>query len=117
MVLSPAHHNDVLKHVYTYPEISRLFEQPQLSHCLMEQDLAYILSPRFNWGIIEPIELIFNNGMLGDETPEFMAQVMHVIVRSQFKAAYFLHFYGAMNLLSHYAETLFQDPPPAVAAE
>jgi hypothetical protein len=114
MVLSPAHHNETLKSVYAYPEISRLFEQPQLSHSLLANDLAYVLSPRFNWGLIEPIELIFNNGMIGDETPEFMAQVMHVIVRSQLKAAYFLHFYGAMNLLSHYADTLFA-PPAALA--
>jgi hypothetical protein len=106
MVLSPAHHNELLKGVYNSPENNRLFEQPELSHRLLEADLAYILSPRYNWGLIEPIELIFNAGMIGEETPEFMAQVMHVIVRSQLNCAYFLHFYGAMNLLSHYADNV-----------
>ncbi len=118
MVLSPEHHNDLLKSVYTCPEMTRLFEQPELSHRLLEQDLAHVLSPRYNWGLIEPIELIFNCGMIGEETPEFMAQVMHVIVRSQLNCAYFLHFYGAMNLLTHYADNAGPDAPQiAIAAE
>jgi hypothetical protein len=118
MVLSPAHHDAALRSIYSCPQISHLCEQPQLSHRLLEDDLAHILSPRFNWGLIEPIELIFNNGMIGDETPEFRAQVMHVIVRSQLKSAYFLHFYGAMTLLTHYADNqLFADSQLPEAAE
>ena len=95
MVLSPAHHNDTLRDVYACPELSHLYEQPQLSHRLVENDLAHGLSPRFNWGLVELVETIFNSGMAGGETPQFMAQVMHVLVRSQLKSAYFLHFYGA----------------------
>jgi lipopolysaccharide biosynthesis glycosyltransferase len=118
LVLSPAHHNEALKSVYSYPQISQLYEQPRLSHSLLEHDLVYTLSPRYNWGIMEPIELIFNKGRIGDETPEFMAQIIHVIVRSQLNCAYFLHFYGAMNLLKHYADTMFHDAPDlATAAE
>jgi hypothetical protein len=118
MVLSPAHHNEVLKSAYAYPQFSHLSEQPRLSHCLLEQDLAHFLSPRYNWGIIETVELVLNNGAFGDESPEFIAQFLHIIVRSQLKCAYFLHFYGAMTLLTHYADSLFpQTAEIAVAAE
>jgi hypothetical protein len=117
MVLSPAHHNETLRSVYRCPQISHLCEQPQLSHRLLENDLVHVLSPRYNWGVIEPIELIFNNGAYGDESPQFIARIMHIIVRSQLKAAYFLHFYGAMTLLMRYAENAPASDMPAVAAE
>jgi len=113
IVLSPAHHNEALKRVYACRETSRLYEQPQLSHGLLDNDLAHILSPRFNWGIIELYVLIFKNGIVGDETPEFLAQIMHVIVRSQLKSAYFLHFYGAMSLLTQYADIMHARAPAA----
>ncbi len=65
MVLSPTHHADILARRVREPaDFPSGYEQPQLSHRLVENDLAHILSPRFNWGLVEPIETIFNSGMI-----------------------------------------------------
>ena len=110
MVLSPRHHNELLKSAYGAPQFCGLFEQPQLSDLLLSQDLAYVMSPRFNWGVIEPIQLIVTTGSWGDESPEFIGQLVRFIVRAQFRCAYFLHFYGAMDLLRRFADIPGKDP-------
>ena len=111
MVLSPSHHRDLLRSVYDRPQATRLYEQAHLSHALHETGLAHVISPRFNWGIIELMRLYLHEDVLKDETPEVLGRIVLALMRAEMRNAYFLHFYGAMNLLK-----LFMPEPEAPRA-
>jgi len=110
MVLSPQHHRDLLLSVYNCPEVSRLYEQAYLSHRLLESGLAHVISPRFNWGIAESVQLYLQEEVLVYEDPHVIARIINVLVRAEMRNAYFLHFNGAMNLLK-----LFADKPSGMS--
>ena len=55
MVLSPGYHNQLFRDVYKGKQYGQLYEQPRLSHEIIERGLAHELPPRFNWGIHESL--------------------------------------------------------------
>jgi hypothetical protein len=116
MVLSPQHHRDLLLSVYHQPEVSRLYEQAYLSHRLLETGLAHVISPRFNWGIAEAVQLYLQEEVLLYEDPQTIARIVVVLVRAEMRNAYFLHFNGAMNLLKMFVNTPVEASITAVAA-
>ena len=110
MVISPGRHKDLLRSVYDCPQITKLYEQPHLSHRLLQQGLAHVISPRFNWGIVESMKMYLYDEVLKGETPEVIGKAVQILIRAEMRNAYFLHFYGAINLLKLYL------PEPATAA-
>jgi hypothetical protein len=111
MVLSPRHHTELLRGVYECPERTRLYEQAHLSHLLIEGGLAHEISPRFNWGIMESMRLYLDEEVLAGLSENALGGIVTALVRAEMRNAYFLHFYGAMNLLK-----LFMRPPVEAAA-
>ena len=101
----------LLRSVYDRPQATRLYEQAHLSHALHETELAHVISPRFNWGIMESMRLYLHEDVLEDETPEVLGRIVLALMRAELRNAYFLHFYGAMNLLK-----LFMPEPEAPRA-
>ena len=59
MVLSPQFHDDLFLKAYEHEDFGRLYEQPILSHEIIERHIAHLVSPRFNWGMHETIHLYF----------------------------------------------------------
>jgi hypothetical protein len=116
MVLSPQRHKDLFRSVYDSPEITRLYEQPHLSHRLLQDDLAHVISPRFNWGIIEPIRLYIQDEVIKDEDPVVIGKLVRILMRAELRNGYFLHFYGAMNLLKFFMGVPIGQPAAAAAA-
>jgi hypothetical protein len=113
MALSPARHKDVFRSVYNSPQVTALYEQPHLSHRLLQDDLAHVISPRFNWGIIESMRLYVQEDVLKGEDPEVIGKLVHILLNAEMRNAYFLHFYGAMNLLKLYLDEPAERPAAA----
>lgn len=103
MVVSPQHHNDLFLHCYEGEQTERLYEQPLLSHEIIERGLGHVINSRFNWGIQEALfsylpEII----TLKDRPAHFVEPVLKLarfLVRCELANAYFLHFYGTMKLM------------------
>lgn len=110
MALSPAHHNDLLKSCYRQAEVTDMYEQPWLSHLLVESDGAFAMNPRFNWGFIESLNIYFRSGLSGDEDEAYLTRAVLHLARAELRNAYFLHFYSAMEFLDAFATD------PALAA-
>jgi hypothetical protein len=53
LVMSPQHHNGLLKEIYASDSASRLYEQPALSHEIARRDVLTPITPRFNWVVHE----------------------------------------------------------------
>ena len=110
MVLSPAHHKALLRAAYPQPQVTDLYEQPYLSHLLIESDGAFVMNPRFNWGFIESLNIYFRSGLGGDEDAAYLTRAMLHLARAELRNGYFLHFYSAMEFLDAFAAD------PALAA-
>jgi hypothetical protein len=104
LVLSPQHHNDLFLQCYAGEDHGgRLYEQPMLSHEIIERDLACLISTRFNWGIQEALFLYLPEIVNLDQQPpqivEPVLKLARFLVRRELQNAYFLHFYGTMGLM------------------
>jgi alpha-N-acetylglucosamine transferase len=99
MVLSPQFHDDLFLKAYEHEDCGRLYEQPILSHEIIERHIAHLVSPRFNWGMHETIHLYFKGTKFIGESDEFRHQLASYFVRAELANAYFLHFYASMNLM------------------
>ncbi len=109
LVLSPQHHRDLLLQCYEGEDTgARLYEQPRLSHELIERDLAWELNTRFNWGIQETLLLYVPEILTWAQQPEHLhpsiIRMARYLVRRELQNAYFLHFYGSMNLMATLTE-------------
>jgi len=110
MVLSPQHHNDLFREVYKGKQYGKLYEQPRLSHEIIERALACELAPRFNWGIHESLVMYtwrWDYGNIGR-----LRGAIDFMVGRELDNAYFLHFYGSIEVM----KLLLQDNPAAAAA-
>lgn len=103
MVVSPQHHNELFLRCYEGDQVDRLYEQPLLSHEIIERDLAYPINSRFNWGIQEALFIYLPEIIrLKEHPPAFVEPVLKLaryLVRCELANSYFLHFYGTMNLM------------------
>jgi hypothetical protein len=99
MVLSPQHHDELFLKAYEHEDCGRLYEQPILSHEIIEHHIAQVVSPRFNWGVHETLQLYFKGTKFIGESDDFRRQLVCYFVRAELGNAYFLHFYGSMNLM------------------
>lgn len=103
MVASPQHHNDLFLRCYDGEQKGRLYEQPLLSHEILQRDLAHPISARFNWGIQEALFFYLPEIIDLDKRPpeivEPVLQLARYFVRRELANAYFLHFYGTMGLM------------------
>jgi len=104
LVLSPQHHNELFLQCYEGEDFGgRLYEQPLLSHEIMQRDLSHLISCRFNWGIQEALFLYLPEIIdLDSRPPELIEPVLKLaryLVRRELQNAYFLHFYGTMGLM------------------
>ncbi|MFZ3008734.1 MAG: hypothetical protein WA047_21425 [Phenylobacterium sp.] len=100
LVMSPPHHNALLKEIYASESGSRLYEQPALSHEIARRDLLTAITPRFNWVIHERRILDFAD-IDTVEHPEVDRLIGHL--KNELTKAYFLHFAGSMNIMQHLA--------------
>ncbi|WP_340643846.1 hypothetical protein [Phenylobacterium sp.] len=100
LVMSPEHHNTLLKEIYASDSASRLYEQPALSHEIARRDLLTAITPRFNWVIHERRILDFADIQTIDH-PDMPRLIAHL--RNELSKAYFLHFAGSMNIMQHLA--------------
>lgn len=104
LVLSPQHHNELFLQCYEGEDSGgRLYEQPMLSHEIMQRDLTHLISARFNWGVQEALFLYLPEIIdLETHPPEVIEPVLKLaryLVRRELQNAYFLHFYGTMGLM------------------
>ncbi|QDO96043.1 hypothetical protein FNB15_01570 [Ferrovibrio terrae] len=109
LVVSPRHHRDLFLHCYDGEDAgARLYEQPLLSHEIIERDLGHLLNTRFNWGIQETLLLYVPEILIWDNQPKHLhpsiIRMAHYLVRRELQNCYFLHFYGAMNLMATLTE-------------
>ncbi len=111
MALSPKHHNELLLSCYSQPEVTDIYEQPYLSHLLVECGKVFPINPRFNWGFIESLNIYFRSGLRGDEDEAYLTRSILHLARAELRNAYFLHFYSALDFLDAFAS----DPALAVA--
>ncbi len=109
MVVSPQHHNDLFLQCYEAEvnhegdQAARLYEQPLLSHEIIERDLAHRINARFNWGVQEALFLYLPEIIDLDKRPEKtfepVLRLACYLVRRELANCYFLHFYGTMGLM------------------
>jgi hypothetical protein len=104
LVLSPQHHNELFLRCYEGEDFGgRLYEQPLLSHEILQRDLSHPISTRFNWGIQEALFLYLPEIIdLENQPPALVEPVLKLarfLVRRELQNAYFLHFYGTMGLM------------------
>lgn len=104
LVLSPLHHRELFLQCYEGEDSGgRLYEQPLLSHEIVERNLAHVINIRFNWGIQEALFLYVPEIItLHQQAEPLRAPAMkmaHFLVRCELRNAYFLHFYGTMGLM------------------
>jgi hypothetical protein len=103
LVLSPQHHNELFLQCYEGEQVARLYEQPLLSHEIIQRDLAHLISVRFNWGIQEALFFYLPETIdLDKRSPEMFEPVLKLaryFVRRELANGYFLHFYGTMGLM------------------
>lgn len=100
LVMSPEHHNALLKEIYASESASRLYEQPLLSREIHRAGLLVPITPRFNWVIHERRILDFAE-IDTVEHPEVARLIDHL--RNELTKAYFLHFAGSMSIMEHLA--------------
>ena len=100
LVMSPQHHNGLLKEIYASDSASRRYEQPALSHEIARRDLLTPITPRFNWVVHERRVLDFAH-VETLEYPDMPQLLAHL--RNELSKAYFLHFAGSMNIMQHLA--------------
>lgn len=98
MVLSPRHHQALLREIYQRPQASTLYEQAYLSRALLDAGLHQLISPRFNWGVHEVLLVTF--------APDHNVQIptLQHHLRNQLRNAYFLHFAGSFQVMKMLAE-------------
>lgn len=101
MVLSPEHHNALFLDVYQHNDQGRLYEQPRLSHEIMERGLADLVPARFNWGLQETL-IMYTRGWDQILDPDARRLILGFLVEAELAKAYFLHFYGTMDVLKLY---------------
>jgi len=109
LVLSPPHHAELFREVYKAKQYGKLYEQPRLSHEIIERGLACELAPRFNWGVHEPLVMYTWRWDYG--TMERLRGAIDFLVGRELDNAYFLHFYGSIEVMK-----LMLVDTPAVAA-
>ncbi|MBR7619481.1 hypothetical protein JKL49_08790 [Phenylobacterium sp. 20VBR1] len=100
LVMSPQHHNALLKEIYATESASRLYEQPGLSREIARRGLLTPITPRFNWVIHERRFLDFAD-IETVEHPDMPRLINHL--RNELSKAYFLHFAGSMSIMQHLA--------------
>lgn len=107
LVLSPQHHNALFLKCYEGEQVGRLYEQPMLSHEIIERGLAHLINSRFNWGLQEALFLYLPEIIrLKEYPPEYIEPVLNLaryLVRCELANSYFLHFYGSMNLMKRFS--------------
>lgn len=101
LVLSPRLHNEVFLETYALEGLTRLYEQPHLSHELHRRGLIHRISARFNWIVQEILTLHFPHTTTAADPAELEAIVGHM--RKELGKCYFLHFAGSMNLMRYMA--------------
>ena len=114
MLLSPRHHNQLFRDVYKGKEYGKLYEQPLLSHEIIVRGLANELVPRFNWGIHESLVMYtwrWNNNDIGR-----LRAAVGFLVERELDNAYFLHFYGSMEVMKLYLLGMEQSDAAVAAA-
>lgn len=100
LVLAPGRHEAALRGAYAGEERSRAYEQPRLSHRLLEDGLFHKLSPRWNWGIWDALMLHHRD----EANVPLPIERVQSAIRSELDNAYFLHFYQAYFLLEAVAK-------------
>ena len=112
MLLSPRHHNQLFRDVYKGKQYGTLYEQPLLSHQIIERGLAHELPPRFNWGIHEP--LVMYTWRWNHNDVQRLHAAVGFLVERELDNAYFLHFYGSMDVMKLILKGM--DNPASAAA-
>ena len=102
LVMSPQHHAALFDEAYATEDTGgRLYEQPILSSFIDRDGLAHVISARFNWGMIEAVALYvpyyFNRQM--SELPQDDFLTLGLLLKREFRNAYFLHFYGSFSIM------------------
>jgi hypothetical protein len=112
MLLSPRHHNELFRDVYKGKQYGKLYEQPLLSHEIVVRGLAQDLVPRFNWGIHESLVMYTWRWNCGDI--DRLRAAVGFLVERELDNAYFLHFYGTMDVMKLYL--VGEDDPVSASA-
>src|SRR5262249_41661882 len=103
LALSPRDHKDLFAKVYAMQDRkNRLYEQVYLSHEIFKSSAFDVMSPRFNWGLLETIMLHspqFFDAPVDDQ--QFSAFMPHIL--NELDKAYFLHFAGCPNFFGMFA--------------
>ncbi len=100
LVVSPHHHSDLFLRSYEYDDYGILYEQPCLSHEIVTSDILNILSPLFNWGVFETLEMYWPTEKRDQGDFRKNLEIAKYLIRRDLDISYFLHFYGAGLLMA-----------------
>ena len=132
LVLSPAHHREMLERIYEtphYPSNTRQYEQPPLSYEVLTKDMHYPLDGRFNYTFFEQLyahypflvdsasfrrlgEICASPGMAGPLPVAAYQQLLQHAMVSEFYNSYFFHLAGALKMAPYLPSSLFKMAPP-----
>lgn len=102
LVLSPAHHRDLFAQLYQLPGLPdplNQYEQPYLSHALLQQGLLHPLDRRFNRLWFDEMCALYPFLLYQDAKDPGWDSLVHLCVQSAFTNSYALHFAGCVQFL------------------
>lgn len=105
LVLSPAHHRDLLADLYMLPDspdpLSQ-YEQPYLSHALVSSKQLYPLDRRFNRLWFDEMLALYPFLLYQDPKDPGWESLVHLCVQAAYTNAYGLHFAGCVQFLGYW---------------
>jgi hypothetical protein len=103
LVLTPGRHRALLESAYDAVEYGRAYEQPALSHAILENHLLHELNPRFNWMLFDAFRIHHWGYFDGTTDLLVVDEAMTAALQSELKNSYFLHFcqlFGVMEAIT-----------------
>ncbi|TAN47584.1 MAG: hypothetical protein EPN26_13695 [Rhodospirillales bacterium] len=105
LVLSPNHHRDLFRELYKLkgdPDPLNQYEQPYLSHALVERGLLHPLDRRFNRLWFDEMCALYPFLLYQDPKDPGWESLVHLCVQAAYTNAFALHFAGCVQFLGYW---------------
>jgi hypothetical protein len=106
LVLSPAHHRGLFQRLYaqapSHPDPLNQYEQPHLSHAILQEGLLHPLDRRFNRLWFDEMCALYPFLIFQNPEDKGWDSLVHLCVQSAFVNSWFLHFAGAVQFLGYW---------------
>lgn len=105
LVLSPAHHSDLFAQLYRLPgspDPLNQYEQPYLSHALVQQGLLHPIDRRFNRLWFDEMCALYPFLLYQKPEDSGWESLVHLCVQAAYTNSYALHFAGCVQFLGYW---------------